>query len=79
MADYSFATLTTAVVGVTTTVEYQVQSTSSFTIVPTLRSISVQNLSGMNMDLDVTTARPGWFTGRRPNSGQLYPRGLFNK
>ena len=22
---------------------------------------------------------PGWYTGRRPTTGQLYPRGVFNK
>ena len=22
---------------------------------------------------------PGWLTGRRPTTGQLYPRGVFNK
>jgi len=22
---------------------------------------------------------PGWMTGRRPETGQLYPRGVFNK
>lgn len=79
MADYSFATLTTAVVGIASTEIFQVQSESDFTISPTLGTISVVNLSGMNMDLTVTSARPGWFTGRRPNSGQLYPRGVFNK
>jgi len=26
-----------------------------------------------------TETRPGWLTGRRPTTGQLYPRGVFNK
>ncbi len=26
-----------------------------------------------------TETVPGWLTGRRPTTGQLYPRGVFNK
>jgi len=79
MADFSFASLTTAVVGIASTEIFQVQSESNFTISPTIGSISVVNISGMNMDLIVTSARPGWLTGRRPQSGQMYPRGVYNK
>jgi len=79
MADFSFASLTTAVVGIASTEIFQVQSESNFTISPTIGSISVVNISGMNMDLTVTSARPGWLTGRRPQSGQIYPRGVYNK
>ena len=28
---------------------------------------------------DSTATRPGWLTGRRPNRGQQYPRGIYNK
>ena len=79
MADFSFASLTTAVVGIASTEIFQVQSESNFTISPTIGSISVVNISRMNMDLTVTSARPGWLTGRRPQSGQMYPRGVYNK
>ena len=79
MANFSFASLTTAVVGIASTEIFQIQSESNFTINPTIDIISVVNLSGMNMDLTATSARPGWLNGRRPNSGQLYPRGVFNK
>ena len=27
----------------------------------------------------VTSTRPGWLTGRRPTTGLLYPRGVYNK
>jgi hypothetical protein len=29
--------------------------------------------------VDSTATRPGWLTGRRPNRGQQYPRGIYNK
>jgi hypothetical protein len=79
MADFTFGTLTTAVVGVSTTVNFKVQTISTYKIDPTLGSISVQNLPGMNMNLNLTSARPGWLTGRRPGRGQLFPRGVYNK
>jgi len=73
MADFSFPTLTTAVVGVTTTVAYQVQATNfTFTINFTQNQLK-------DFSLNLGTASSGWLTGRRPQSGQLYPRGVYNK
>lgn len=71
MADFSFPTLTTAVVGVTTSVAYQVQATN-FTINFTQNQFK-------DFSLNLGAASPGWLTGRRPSLGQLYPRGVYNK
>lgn len=79
MADFTFGTLTTAVVGVSTAVNFKVQTISSYTVDPTLGSISIENISSMNMNLNLTSARPGWLTGRRPSQGQVFPRGVYNK
>lgn len=79
MADFTFGTLTTAVAGIATATAFQVQTTSSYTVDPTLGSISVENLTSMNMNLNLTSAIPGWLTGRRPKQGQVFPRGVYNK
>ena len=70
MADFNFS-LSTAVSGVTTSVAYKVQATN-FTINFT------QNQQ-RNFSLNLGAAVSGWLTGRRPQSGQLYPRGVYNK
>ena len=74
MADFAFGTLTTAVAGVSTTAAFQIGSTDPYTVDPSLGSISVENLTSMNMNLNLTSARPGWLTRRRPALGQLFPR-----
>jgi len=79
MADFTFGTLTTAVAGVSTTAAFQIESTDPYTVDPTLGSVSVQNLTSMNMNLNLTSAIPGWLTGRRPGVGQMFPRGVYNK
>lgn len=50
-------------------------SNSVFTISPSLGSASVVNIDFSNFDETI----PGWLTGRRPQSGQLFPRGVYNK
>lgn len=74
MADFTFGTLTTAVAGIATATAFQIESTDPYTVDPTLGSISVENISSMNMNLNLTSARPGWLTRRRPALGQLFPR-----
>jgi hypothetical protein len=75
MADYSFAALTTAIVGFGTTVAltYNDQIVNP-TIETSNGTFSVGNISG-----GITDAVPGFLTGRRPVSGQLFPRGVYNK
>jgi len=34
---------------------------------------------GVSTESMYTETVPGWLTGRRPTTGQLYPRGVFNK
>ena len=34
---------------------------------------------GVSTESLYTETVPGWLTGRRPTTGQLYPRGVFNK
>ena len=34
---------------------------------------------GVSTESLYTETTPGWLTGRRPTTGQLYPRGVFNK
>jgi hypothetical protein len=75
MANYTFASVTTAVVGVVSTSAYISGSTIfNSTITETNGTISF-DLFGMN----ITSSVPGALTGRRPQTGQLFPRGIYNK
>ena len=76
MADYTIANLTTAVAGVSTTTAFQIQSTDSYTIE---HSNGTVNVGDINLGSFVTDTVPGWLTGRRPVSGQVFPRGVYNK
>jgi hypothetical protein len=78
MADYTFPTLTTAVVGFVSTTAFQVQSTSSYIIEPSNGTVRLGNITGSNFSI-LTDTRPGYLTGRRPVSGQVFPRGVYNK
>jgi hypothetical protein len=75
MANYTFASVTTAVVGIASTTAY-IGGSSIFnsTITETNGTISF-DLFGLN----ITSSVPGALTGRRPNIGQLFPRGIYNK
>lgn len=72
MADFTFPTLTTAIVGVDTSVIYELGATN-YTINPSPTDIKV------NFGLGINSTIPGWLTGRRPVSGQVFPRGVYNK
>jgi len=75
MADYSFASLTTAIVGFGTTVAL---TYGSQIVTPTIET-SNGTVSVGNISSGIGTAVPGFLTGRRPQLGQLYPRGVYNK
>lgn len=77
MADYTIPGLTSAVVGIASTVAFLSQSQNSVDNVTGING----TISAGNIDLsnDVTDTVPGWLTGRRPVSGQVFPRGVFNK
>lgn len=77
MADWSIVNLTTAVVGIVTTTAFQVQSTADYSVSTTNGTISIVNESGSNFNIltNTTTAIPP----KRPQTGQVFPRGVYNK
>lgn len=77
MADYTFPNLTTAIAGINTNTYFKVQSTSSYQVEVSNGTIRVSG-SGLNFGVMNQTS-PGWITGRRPVSGQVFPRGVYNK
>ena len=50
----------------------------SFTVNPSNVVVSIENASANDFNIFDST-QPGWMIGRRPVTGQLYPRGVFNK
>ena len=78
MADFTSPNLTTAIAGVTTTTAFLVQSTASYTVKVSNGTINLGNVTSSQFSI-VTSTRSGWLTGRRPVSGQMYPRGVYNK
>jgi hypothetical protein len=73
MADYSIPSLTTAVFGFDDAVAFQVQTQNTNDITGSNGTVSIGNI-----DLSSQTI-PGFLTGRRPVSGQVFPRGVYNK
>ena len=41
--------------------------------------LSSDGSTGVSTESMYKETVPGWLTGRRPTTGQLYPRGVFNK
>lgn len=74
MPDFTFTALTTAVTGISTTLSYLVQSTSSYVVSTTNGTIGIGNTS-FSITLNTTPAVPA----RRPTIGQVFPRGVYNK
>jgi hypothetical protein len=74
MNDYTFSSLTTAVNGFNSFVAFQIQTTDPYTI-----STSNGTINLGNFNFEGTSIIPGFLTGRRPVSGQLFPRGVYNK
>jgi len=70
MADFVVVDLTTAVVGFATTQPVGVNTT--FTVDNTVPTQENRNIT-------FSETRPGWLTGRRPQTGQAFPRGVYNK
>lgn len=78
MADYTFPTTTTAVVGLASTIRFQTQSTDPYTVEVSNGTVSLGNVSGADFGL-LTGTESGWLRGRRPSQGQVFPRGVYNK
>ena len=81
MANYAYTTLgiteTASVDAVNDSKFGQVQATS-FTVNASNLLVSIVNASASDLGINQST-RPGFLTGRRPQIGQLYPRGVYNK
>ena len=56
---------------------FQIQALS-FTVNPSNVTVNIKNVSSTEFNI-VSSTRPGFLTGRRPTTGQLYPRGVYNK
>lgn len=77
MANYTIPNLSTAIAGINTSVHFAIQSTSPYTVEVSNGTVGA---SGSGLDFGVvSTTQPGWLTGRRPQLGQLFPRGVYNK
>ena len=80
MANFAYAdldiTTTTLEDAVNDSKFAQIQSLT-FTVNPSNGTVPLST-TGTNLDVFDST-RPGFLTGRRPQTGQLYPRGVFNK
>ena len=81
MANYAYTTLgitqTTLVDAVDDSKFGQIQALL-FTIIPSNLIVSIINATAAIFGIDQST-RPGFLTGRRPVTGQLFPRGVYNK
>ncbi len=87
-------TETAAVVGIASTQQAQATATTPWSPSVSRGDISINTHTSLNLgnlvlsttgSIGVSTeslskeSTPGWLTGRRPQKGQLYPRGVFNK
>ena len=81
MANYAYTTLaiteTTSVDAVNDSKFGQVQATL-FTVNASNLLVSIVNASASDLGIDQNT-KAGFLTGRRPQIGQLFPRGVYNK
>ena len=80
MANFAYADLDIT----TTTLEDAVNDSKfgqiqalTFTVNPSNGTVALST-TGTNLDIFDST-RPGFLTGRRPQTGQLYPRGVYNR
>jgi len=80
MANFAYADLDIT----TTTLEDAVNDSKfaqiqalTFTVNPSIPTVTLST-TGTNLDIFDST-RPGFLTGRRPQTGQLYPRGVYNR
>ena len=81
MANYSTSDLN--IVGATRdavddSTVFQAQSTAPFTIQIANLLIRLTNASAAAMGI-ISATESGFLTGRRPVTGQLFPRGVYNK
>ena len=75
MADFTVSSMSSAVVGTASTIAFQANLVSSYSLEISSGTRSTENIS-LSSSRSTT---PGWLTGRRPAKGQLFPRGIFNR
>jgi len=81
MANFAYADLditTTTLLDVVNDSKIFQPQALSFTVNPSNVTVNIRNVSSTDMNI-VNTTRSGFLTGRRPTTGQLYPRGVYNK
>ena len=65
-------------------IEYKPSTATAF-VTPTFQSVAKAITGGTPVNYNLTTEDPitpsvrGWLIGRRPASGMMYPRGVYNK
>ena len=81
MANFAYTTLgitQTTLVDAVNDSKFGQPQALSFTVNPSNVVVSIENESGTAFGI-VTETQPGFLTGRRPATGKLYPRGVYNK
>ena len=81
MANFAYTTLgitQTTLVDAVNDSKFGQPQALSFTVNPSNVVVSIENESGTAFGI-ITETQPGFLTGRRPTTGQLYPRGVYNK
>ena len=84
MANFAPSQITTAVTHQNASIEYK-QSTATPFVTPTFQSVTNATTGGTPVNHNIPSEDPitssvrGWLIGRRPSSGMLYPRGVYNK
>ena len=81
MANFAYTTLgitQTTIVDAVNDSKFGQPQALSFTVNPSNVVVNIENVGGTDFCIFDTT-QPGWLTGRRPTTGQLYPRGVYNK
>ena len=81
MANFAYADLditTTSLLDVVNDSKIFQPQALSFTVNPSNVVVNIENESGTAFGI-ITETQPGFLTGRRPTTGQLYPRGVYNK
>ena len=81
MANYAYTTLgitQTALVDAVDDSKFGQIQALLFTLIPSNLIVSIINATAAIFGIDQSTRR-GFLTGRRPVTGQLFPRGVYNK
>ena len=84
MANFNPAQISPPVAHQNAVIEYK-QTTATPFVTPTFQSVTKATTGGTPVNYNLTDHDPitstvrGWLIGRRPTSGMMYPRGVYNK